>query len=514
MRLHTSLRAALLAAATAAGSAGLAVAGGPAAHAAGPTIPAHVFSPYFEAFLGDSPAALSAQSGAKYLTMAFLQTASTGSCTVLWDGDTSTPVSATSFGSDIASIQAAGGDVIPSFGGFTADDTATEIADSCTDVSQIAAQYEKVITTYNVTRLDMDVEDNSLTNTAGIDRRNKAIKMVEDWAAANGRTVQFVYTLPTTSHGLAQTGLNVLRNAVTNNARVDVVNIMTFDYFDNAAHEMATDTMTAANGLQSQLATLYPDKTAAQRWAMTGVTEMVGIDDFGAAETFTTADAATVENWAVNQGIAELSFWALQRDNGGCPGTSGSNSCSGISQTTWFFSHAFEPFTSGGVTPPPPAGNDFSVSVTPGSAAVDPGSSASATVSTAVTAGSAQSVSLSASGAPAGASVRFSPVSVTAGGSATVTVTTTSTVAPGSYPITVTGTATSGSHSTTFTLTVNGAPGGGGPGCDGVAPWTTGVAYTGGMQVTFGGHLWTAMWWNFNATPGGPVGVWTDEGPC
>src|SRR2546421_594900 len=92
--------------------------------------------------------------------------------------------------------------------GFTADDTATEIADSCTSVSSIAQQMENVVTTYDVTRLDLDVEDNSLTNSAGIDRRNKAIKMVEDWAAANGRTVTFSYTLPTSTSGLVDTGLN------------------------------------------------------------------------------------------------------------------------------------------------------------------------------------------------------------------------------------------------------------------------------------------------------------------
>ena len=68
---------------------------------------------------------------------------------------------------------------------------------------KIAAAYEKVITTYNVTRLDLDTEDNSLTNTAGINRRNKAITLVEQWAARCHRRVQFVYTLPTNMGGLA-----------------------------------------------------------------------------------------------------------------------------------------------------------------------------------------------------------------------------------------------------------------------------------------------------------------------
>ncbi|MEY9906981.1 hypothetical protein ABIA35_003206 [Catenulispora sp. MAP12-49] len=485
-RTGRHLRVLATAAATLAASAGAVLASSAASHAAAATpaastgtpIPAHVFAPYFEAYNGDDPATLSQQSGAKYLTMAFIQTASKGSCTVDWDGDTSTPISSSTYGSSIATIRANGGDVIPSFGGYAADDGGTEIADSCTDVSSIAAAYENVITTYNVTRLDLDTEDNSLTDTAGIDRRNKAIKMVEDWAAANGRTVQFSYTLPTTTSGLASSGLAVLKNAVTNNARIDVVNIMTFDYYDGATHEMANDTKTAATGLEKQLATLYPSKTAAQLWATIGVTEMPGIDDYGAAETFQTSDAPTVLSWANSQGIAEISFWALQRDNGGCVGTGGSDTCSGIAQSTWYFSNTFEPFTSGGTTPPPPT-NDFSVGVSPTSATLAQGATATATVSTAVTNGTAQSVALAASGAPSGATVSLSPTSVTAGGTSTLTVATASTTPAGTYPITVTGTAASGSHSATFTVTVTG-PGGGGGGAivnggfetGSFSPWT------------------------------------------
>ncbi|MEU0558579.1 glycosyl hydrolase family 18 protein [Dactylosporangium sp. NPDC006015] len=319
------------------------------------TLPAHVFAPYFEAYNGDSLNGLSQQSGVKHLTLAFVQTATRGSCTVYFNGDTSMPIANSTFGADIAAIRARGGDVIPSFGGYAADNGGTEIADSCTDVNQIAAQFQKVITTYDVTRIDLDIEDNSLTNTAGIDRRNKAIKLTEDWAAANGRTVQFQYTLPTTTTGLAPSGLAVLRNAVTNNARIDYVNQMTFDYYDNQPHQMAQDTITASNGLHTQLGQLWPAKTAAQRWAMIGVTEMIGVDDFGPAETFTLADARTVLNWANQQGIAALSFWALQRDNGSCPGGAAADNCSGIQQQTWEFSHIFNPFTSGDSGPGSPS---------------------------------------------------------------------------------------------------------------------------------------------------------------
>ncbi|HEX5406696.1 MAG TPA: chitinase [Pseudonocardiaceae bacterium] len=311
-------------------------------------LPTHVFAPFFETFNGDNPATLAQQSGDRFQTMAFLQTAVAGSCTAEWNGNLATPVARSTFGADIAAIRRTGGDVIPSFGGFAADDTGTELADSCTSVPAIAAAYEHVVTTYNVTRLDLDTEDKSLTNPAGVDRRNKAIRLVEIWAAAHHRTVQFTYTLPTTENGLAPTGLAVLRNAVANHARVDIVNIMTFDYFDGLTHEMATDTQTAAAGTITQLQALFPHRSTSSLWAMLGVTEMVGIDDFGPAETFTLADATTIQHWAVAKNISFLSFWATERDNGSCPGLQGQGLCSGVAQTTWQFSHIFQPFTRNG----------------------------------------------------------------------------------------------------------------------------------------------------------------------
>ncbi|CRK56082.1 Glycosyl hydrolase, BNR repeat precursor [Alloactinosynnema sp. L-07] len=104
-----------------------------------------------------------------------------------------------------------------------------------------------------------------------------------------------------------------------------------------------------------------------------------------------------------------------------------------------------------------PAGtpsNDFSLSASPASATVIQGSSATTTVSTAVVSGTAESVSFSATGLPAGATASFNPTSVTAGGSTTATVATSASTPAGTYSVTITGTAASAVRSTTFTLTV------------------------------------------------------------
>jgi len=310
-------------------------------------LPYRFFAPYFETYdtSAGSLAAQSQESGAKFMSLAFLQTAAAGSCVADWDGDPAQPIGA-AFAGDIAAIQAHGGNVIPSFGGYSADTTNTEIADSCTSVSAIAGVFESLITTYHVSRIDLDIEADSVLNTAGINRRNEAIAETEAWAAAHHQNIQFDYTLPTFPTGLPAAELAVLQNAVADGARISTVNLLTFDYFFGTQQDMLVDTETAASGLFSQLKALYPNATARQLWHMIGVTEMPGIDDFGAAETFSTADAVALEHWALRQGLGLLSFWAVQRDNGACPGTKGAGNCSGVAQPDWYFSHTFEPFTS------------------------------------------------------------------------------------------------------------------------------------------------------------------------
>ncbi|MGW2414568.1 M28 family peptidase [Streptomyces tubercidicus] len=122
-------------------------------------------------------------------------------------------------------------------------------------------------------------------------------------------------------------------------------------------------------------------------------------------------------------------------------------SVDGIAYTLWNLA----------VTNSTPA-NDFSLTAAPATGSVDPGASATSTISTATTSGSAQTVKLSASGAPAGVTVSFNPASVTSGSSSAMTVATAAGTAPGTYPLTITGTG-SVTHTTTYTLTVKGTGG-------------------------------------------------------
>ena len=312
-------------------------------------LPAHVYAPYYETYLAPNTATITAtaqQSGARYFTLAFLQTPKKGSCSVSWNGSSSQPLGY--YDSDIAALRAAGGDVIPSFGGYSADQGGTEIADSCTDVGKIATAYEQVITTLGVTRLDMDVEAKSLNNKAGIDRRNQAIAMTETWAATQGIPLQIQYTLPVEQYGLDPNGESVLQSAVASGANVSSVNIMVFDYYiaGEGVVNMGQAAVNAAMNTHTQLASIFTTLDPGQLWALEGMTMLPGIDDYPKKTEVTyQADATTMLSFAQSNNLNFLSIWAIQRDNGGCPGTRDSNACSGAMQDSWEFSHLLEPFT-------------------------------------------------------------------------------------------------------------------------------------------------------------------------
>lgn len=308
--------------------------------------PARVYSPYFETWTDSSLPSLASQSGAHYFNLGFLQAESAGSCTLTWDGSQSADSPA--YRSEIGQLKQRGGNVALAFGGQSAGNNGTEIADSCTDVNAIAADYEAVINTYHVTRLDMDVELNALNDSAGIERRNKAIAMTEAWAVSHGQSLQIQYTLPVQPSGLQPNALAVLQNAVQEGAKVSLVNIMTFDYYDlPGGVDMGTSAIDAATSVNSQLAALYPKKSRQKLYAMEGITFLPGIDDNPSkTEVTQLSGARRILSFARDHSLGLLSIWAIQRDNGGCPGSIDSNSCSGISQSSWAFSHLVESFTS------------------------------------------------------------------------------------------------------------------------------------------------------------------------
>jgi hypothetical protein len=100
---------------------------------------------------------------------------------------------------------------------------------------------------------------------------------------------------------------------------------------------------------------------------------------------------------------------------------------------------------------------DFAISASPSSLTVTQGTGGTSTVSVTPSNGFADTVNLSASGLPAGATASFSPSSIASGGgSSTLTLGTSTSTPAGTYTVTVTGTDAAGSpsHAVALTLTV------------------------------------------------------------
>jgi chitinase len=303
---------------------------GPASAAAnpGPGFPAHYSAPYAE--MWNSPSTLMAAynaTGNRYYTLAFI--VSQGTCNATIDGDT--PITDPGWNNAINSLRAVGGDVIASFGGASGTELTT-----CNSVSAMQTQYQRVIDQFNLTRIDLDIEGSTLDNTAANDRRNQALANLQQQYAAAGRTLAVDYTLPVNPTGLLSNSLSLLNNAKSHNLNVNLVNIMTMDY--GPAMDMGAAAVQAANALHSQLGQIWTTKTSAQLWAMEGNTPMIGVNDTS-AEVFTTGNASTLENFAAANGIQELSFWSLGRDNQGSSGTP---------QSTYQFTNTFKAITGGG----------------------------------------------------------------------------------------------------------------------------------------------------------------------
>ena len=310
--------------------------------------PRLVYAPYFETWTTDSITSTARASGARYLTLAFLQTPKRGSCMLTWNGARRQVVRPGGrYVRQIAALRRMGGDVVPSFGGYSADQGGTEIADSCHSVQKIAKAYESVVTTYGVTRLDMDVEANSLNNKAGIARRSEAIALLQRWAARTHRHVQIVLTLGVTPGGLPDNCLAIVKSAVAHRVRIAVVNVMAFDYYNsNRDSDMGTEAIEALDSTHWQVAHLFPRLSSRQIWRMIGITVLPGIDDFPRKTEVTyLSQVQDILYYAKQHPISLITIWAIQRDNGGCPGAIDSNSCSGIVQPRWAFSHLIESFT-------------------------------------------------------------------------------------------------------------------------------------------------------------------------
>ena len=291
----------------------------------GSGLPTRVFAVYADISFTSITAAYQA-TGQKYYALAFVL-GNAGSCVPAWDG---THLMAENYYSnEINTIRAAGGDVIAVFGGANGSD----MASVCSTPASLQAAYQAVIDKYQFKWIDLNIEGGMVSDSASLDRRNKAIQALE---TANPN-LRVSYTLPVLQTGLLQNALDLLSNARSNGVRIDYVNVMAMNYGPSGV-DMGQGAINAISNTHNQMVSLGIS-------TLIGITPMNGQNNTQ-GEIFTLANADTLLAFAkANSYVGWISFWSLGRDNGGCPGnTTASASCSGISQNTYDFTNKFKAF--------------------------------------------------------------------------------------------------------------------------------------------------------------------------
>ncbi len=306
--------------------------------------PRTVFAPYVDAtsYPAFSLSQTATATQVQYYTLGFVVAQGTGNCSASWG--TYYPIG-DYLSQDIQTLQSMGGDVMVSFGGAAN----TELAVACPQVQNLVDEYQRVIDTYRLTRIDFDIEGAWIADTASIERRSQAIAMLQNRKPA----LEVWYTLPVLPTGLTPEGLAVLTSALDHDVRIDGVNIMAMDYGDGAAPDptgkMGDYAIRAAESLFQQLKSLYADrgivKSDMEFWNMIGVTPMLGVNDV-ASEVFTLSDAQKLLDYASTRGLGLLSMWSANRDKP-CPGGSrayADATCSSIEQEEFQFLRIFRNF--------------------------------------------------------------------------------------------------------------------------------------------------------------------------
>ncbi|MER5481594.1 carbohydrate binding domain-containing protein [Streptomyces sp. NPDC002812] len=276
-----------------------------------------------------SPTTVMNATGTKWFTMAFIL--SSGGCNPSWDGQR--PLTGGVDQSTIASIRAAGGDIVPSIGGWQGN----KLGPNCSSAEALAGAYQQVINAYGLKAIDVDIENtDEFENAVVQDRILGALKIVKQ----NNPGLKTILTFGTSTSGPTSWGNRLIEQSKALNAGIDVFTIMPFD-FGNASTDMYASTVSATEGLKAKLKSTYgwDDATA---YSHIGISGMNGISD--TQETTTVQNWTDIRNWANSHHIARLAFWSVNRDRG-CPGGGLQETCSGIAQSDWQFTSITAGFT-------------------------------------------------------------------------------------------------------------------------------------------------------------------------
>ncbi|MBK5071540.1 lysozyme [Budviciaceae bacterium CWB-B4] len=328
------------------------------------TWPKHVYAPYVDFTLNSIPdlASLSKSQNITHYTLAFIVAKDNNTCLPTWG--TAYNINDYTQYRKIKELREAGGDVMVSIGGANN----TPLAAACKNVDDLQKQYYDIVDNLNLNVLDFDIEGNWVADNESIQRRNEAVKKVQDRWRQEGRKVGIWYTLPILPTGLTQEGIYVLNDAKAKGVDLAGINVMTMDYGNSICQSAGTEgqnihgkcATSAIDNLFTQVKAIWPEKDDATVNGMLGTTPMIGYNDVQ-GEVFFMSDARMVFQQAKDRNIGMIGIWSMFRDQPGTAGYVGPENSGMTEQQApiYAYSKVFAPFTttSGGQPVPPVTGN-------------------------------------------------------------------------------------------------------------------------------------------------------------
>ncbi|MDX2401628.1 ricin-type beta-trefoil lectin domain protein [Streptomyces microflavus] len=263
-----------------------------------------------------SPTTVMNATGVKWFTLAFVL--SNGYCNPQWDGGR--PLTGGVDQQTINTVRAAGGDVIPSFGGWSGNN----LESSCGSAGELAAAYQKVINAYGLKAIDIDIEAAAYDSPTVQQRTVDALRTIR----ANNPGIKLYITFGTGQNG---PDTSLINRAAQAGLTIDSWTIMPFNFGGNGQN-MGTLSVRAAEGLKTAVKNAY-GYSDDQAYRHTGISSMNGTTDVG--ETITVADFRTILAYAQQRHLSRLTFWSVNRDRP-CTG-GGADTCSGVGQQPWDF---------------------------------------------------------------------------------------------------------------------------------------------------------------------------------
>ncbi|WP_432832082.1 carbohydrate-binding protein [Dactylosporangium sp. CA-092794] len=279
---------------------------------------------------GDPPNPQTVQSatGIKWFTLAFVL--SGGGCSPAWDG--SRPLTGGVDSTVISQVRAGGGDVIPSFGGWSGN----KLGPNCSTPQALAGAYQTVINAYGLKAIDIDIENtDEFENDTVRNRIVDALKIVKQ----NNPNLKVIVTFGTATTGPGYYAQQLISRAASTGAGIDIFTIMPFDFGGGA--NMYNSTVSASEGLKTMLKSSFGwnDATA---YSHMGISGMNGLSD--QQELTSVAYWQQIRDYAQSNHLARLAFWSVNRDRP-CAGGGVVSNCSGIAQNNWQFTQITASFT-------------------------------------------------------------------------------------------------------------------------------------------------------------------------